>query len=55
MHDTKERLVIEESQWDILKYEMEKFLIRYSKATAKKKGKKHQELERKLKLGNLRQ
>ena len=40
MHDTKERLVTEESQWDILKYEMEKFLIRYSKATAKKKRKK---------------
>ena len=40
MHDTKESLVIEESQWKILKYEMEKFLIRYSKVTAKKKRKK---------------
>ena len=45
--------MIEESQCEILKYEMEKFLMRYSKVTAKKKRKKHRELERKLKLGNL--
>ena len=52
MHGTKARLLIEESQCQILKYEMEKVLLRYSKVTTKKKRKKHHELERKLKLGN---
>ena len=55
MHDTKKRLVIddvfdEQSQWEILKYEIRKFTMRYSKLIAKEKRKKQHELESKLKV-----
>ena len=60
IHNTKKRPVTdhifdEQSQWEILKYEMRKFSIRYTKL--KRKGKKEQgkkkkqhELESKLKI-----
>ena len=45
IHDTQKRLVTdnvfdEQSQWEILKYEIRKFTIRYSKVIAKEKRKK---------------
>ena len=40
MHVTKVRLVIEESQCQILKYKVEKVLLRYLKVTTKEKRKK---------------
>ena len=45
IHDTKKRLVTEDvfdqqSLWEILKSEIPKFSIRYSKVTAKKKKRK---------------
>ena len=54
-HDTKKRLVTEnvfdqQSQWKILKYEIRKFSILYSKVIAKEKKKKQHELESKLKI-----
>ena len=54
IHDTKKRLVTEDvfeeqSQWEILKHEIRKFSIRYSKVTAWEKRKKQDELESKLK------
>ena len=64
IHDTKKRPVTddifdEQSQWEILKYEMRTFSIRYSKL--KRKGKKEQEkkkkqheLESKLKILELK-
>ena len=55
IHDTKKRLVTDDvsdkqSQWKILKYEIRKFSIRYSKVIAKEKRKKQHELESKLKI-----
>ena len=55
IHDTKKRLIIEDvfdqqSQWKILKYDIQKFSIPYSKLIAKEKRKKHQELESKLNI-----
>ena len=45
IHDTKEKLVTddvfdEQSQWEILKFEIRKFSIPYSKVIAKEKRKK---------------
>ena len=55
IHDTKKRLIIEDvfdqqSQWKILKYDIQKFSIPYSKLIAKEKRKKHHELESKLNI-----
>ena len=55
IHDTKKTLLTEDvfdkqSQWEILKYEIRKFPIRYSKVIAKEKRKKQYELESKLKI-----
>ena len=55
IRDTKKRLVNddvfdEQSQCEILKYEIRKFSIRYSKVIAKEKRKKQHELESKLKI-----
>ena len=55
IHDIKKRLVTdnvfdEQSQWEILKYEIRKFTMRYSKVIAKEKRKKQHELESKLKI-----
>ena len=55
IHDTKKRLVtddvfVEQSQWEILKYEIRKFTMRCSKVIAKEKRKKQHELESKLKI-----
>ena len=40
----------ERSQWQILKYEMRKSSIHYTKAIVKEKRKKQHELESKLKI-----
>ena len=40
----------EQVKWEILKYEIQKFTIRYSKVIAKEKRKKQLELESKLKI-----
>ena len=40
----------EQSQWEIVKYEMQKFSIRYSKVIPKEKRKKQHELENKLQI-----
>ena len=45
IHETKKTLLTEDlfdeqSQWEILKYEIQKFSIRYSKVIAKEKRKK---------------
>ena len=55
IHDTKEKLVTddvfdEQSQWEILKFEIRKFSIPYSKVIAKEKRKKQHELVSKLKI-----
>ena len=55
IHDAKERVVtkdvfVEQSRWEILKHEIRKFSIRYSKVIAKEKRKKQLELESKLKI-----
>ena len=55
IRDTKKRLVNddvfdEQSQCEILKYEIRKFSIRYSKVIVKIKRKKLHELESKLKI-----
>ena len=55
IHDTEKRLVNEDlynqqSHWEILKYEIRKFSIRYSKVIAEEKRKKQHELESKLKI-----
>ena len=55
IHDTKKRLLTEnvfdeQPQWEILKYEIRKFSIRYSKVIAKEKRKEQHELESKLKI-----
>ena len=55
IHDTKKRLVMkdvfdEQSQWEILKYEIKKFSIRYSKVIANETRKKQYKLESKLKI-----
>ena len=55
IHDTKKRLVTDDifdkqSQWEILKYEIQKFTIHYSKVIAKEKRKKQHELESKFKI-----
>ena len=55
IHGTKKRLIIEDvfdqqSQWKILKYDIQKFWIPYLKLIAKEKRKKHQELESKLNI-----
>ena len=49
IHDTKKRLVTEDvfdeqSQWEILKYEIRKFSIRYLKVIAKEKRKRQHKL-----------
>ena len=54
-YNTKKRLVTEDvfdeqSQWKILKSEIRKFSIRYSKVIVKEKRKKQHELESKLKI-----
>ena len=55
IHDTKKRLVTEDifdeqSQWEILKYEIWKFSRHYWKVIAKEKRKKQHELDSKLKF-----
>ena len=55
IHDAKKRLVLEhvfyeQSQWEILKYEIRKFSIRSAKVIAKEKRKKQHGLESKLKI-----
>ena len=55
IHDTKKTLLTEDvfdkqSQWQIVKYEIRKFSIWYSKEIAKEKRKKQHELENKLKI-----
>ena len=55
IHDTKKRLVTddvfdEQSQWEILLYEIQKSSIHYSKVIAKEKRKKQHELEIKLEI-----
>ena len=40
----------EQSRWQILKYEIQKYSIRYSKVIAKEKRKKQHELESKFKI-----
>ena len=40
----------EQSKWEILKYEIQKFTTRYPKVIAKEKRKKQLELESKLKI-----
>ena len=53
--DTKKRLVSkdvfdEQSQWQILKHEIRKFSIHYSKVIAKEKRKKQHKLESELEI-----
>ena len=55
IHDTKKRLVMKDvfdkqSQWEILKYEIKNFSIRYSKVIANETRKKQYKLESKLKI-----
>ena len=55
IHDTKKRLVMKDvfdkqSQWEILKYKIKKFSIRYSKVIANETRKKQYKLESKLKI-----
>ena len=55
IHGTNKRLVTEDafdqqSQWEILKYEIRKFSLRFSKVIAEEKRKKQYELESKLKI-----
>ena len=55
IYNTNKRLVtedvfVEQSQWEILKSEIRKFSIRYSKVIVKEKRKKQHELESKLKI-----
>ena len=55
IHDTKKKLVTddvfdEQSQWEILKFEIRKFSIPYLKVIAKEKRKKQHELVSKLKI-----
>ena len=54
IHDANKRRVNddvfdEQSQWETVKYEIQKFAIHYSKVIAKKKRKKQHELVSKLK------
>ena len=55
IYNTNKRLVtedvfVEQSQWEILKSEIRKFSIRYSKVIVKEKRKNQHELESKLKI-----
>ena len=55
IHDTNKRRVTDDvfdkqSQWETVKYEIQKFAIHYSKVIAKKKRKKQHELVSKLKI-----
>ena len=55
IHDIKKKFVTDnvfdkQSQWEILKYEIRKFAMLYSKVIAKEKRKKQHELESRLKI-----